>query len=134
MAVSGGEALTRARRERRRARSLAKLYRNPPRWRRDFGAGAANLNLLLRLPFDTLKLDRALVAALTTSDSAARVVGAVSALAHELRLEVVAEGVETPAQLAAARAAGCDRVQGYLAARPTPWPQDTPTRLGDLAG
>ncbi|BDP44042.1 hypothetical protein DAETH_40110 (plasmid) [Deinococcus aetherius] len=100
----------------------------------DFGAGAANLNLLLRLPFDTLKLDRALVAALTTSDSAARVVGAVRALAHELRLEVVAEGVETPAQLAAARAAGCDRVQGYLAARPTPRPQDTPTRLSAPAG
>lgn len=72
----------------------------------DFGAGAAKLNLLLSLPFDTPKLDRTLTAALLTSAPAARVVGAVRALAHELGLEVVAEGAETPDQLAAARDAG----------------------------
>ena len=97
----------------------------------DFGAGEAHLGALLRLPFDTLKLDRNLVQPLGTSDAARRVLRAMRALAHELGLKVVAEGIETAAQLALTRELGCDRLQGYWLGRPSPDPlQDTPARPG----
>jgi diguanylate cyclase len=86
----------------------------------DFGAGQSSLAYLLRLPVDVLKVDRSFVAAMHASGSEARVVPAMVALAHALGLSVVAEGVETPAQLDALSQLGCERLQGYLLGRPVP--------------
>jgi diguanylate cyclase (GGDEF)-like protein/PAS domain S-box-containing protein len=83
----------------------------------DFGTGHASLAYLQRLPLDTLKLDRAFFA--DTPQNRA-IVGAVATLAHGLGLDVTAEGLETAAQVAWARAAGCDRGQGFYFARPLP--------------
>jgi diguanylate cyclase (GGDEF)-like protein len=91
----------------------------------DFGAGESNLSRLLRLPFDVLKLDRELVRTLGESQEALRVMQAMTALARTLNLEVVAEGIETLAQLRAVRHLGCNRVQGYLLGAPLPdWPNE----------
>jgi diguanylate cyclase (GGDEF)-like protein/PAS domain S-box-containing protein len=80
----------------------------------DFGAGAASLALLRDWPVELVKLDRALVA------GDAEVLGAVVALARALGLDVVAEGVETPAQLAVLERVGCRRAQGFLLGAPEP--------------
>ncbi|UQN10015.1 EAL domain-containing protein (plasmid) [Deinococcus sp. QL22] len=91
----------------------------------DFGAGESNLSRLLRLPFDALKLDRELVRTLGESSEALRVMQAMTALARTLNLEVVAEGIETPAQLQAVRALDCNRVQGYfLGVAQAGWPDE----------
>ena len=91
----------------------------------DFGSGHSALRYLLRLPVSTLKVDRVFVQDLDTGDetesqNARRVVGAVVALAHALGLDVVAEGVETPAQLHTVHDLGCQRIQGFLLGRPLP--------------
>ena len=83
----------------------------------DFGTGHASLAYLQRLPLDTLKLDRSFF---TDTPQNRAIVGAVAMLAHGLELEVIAEGLETAAQVTWARAAGCDRGQGYFFARPLP--------------
>lgn len=83
----------------------------------DFGTGLSSLTALRTLPLRELKIDRGLIAPLPDPDACA-VVQAVCALAHALGLGVVAEGVETEAQAAAAVAAGCDALQGYLFGRP----------------
>ncbi len=83
----------------------------------DFGTGHASLAYLQRLPLDTLKLDRAFFA--DTPQNRA-IVGAVTTLAHGLGLDVTAEGLETAGQVAWARAAGCERGQGYYFSRPLP--------------
>jgi diguanylate cyclase (GGDEF)-like protein/PAS domain S-box-containing protein len=80
----------------------------------DFGAGSASLALLRDWPVEQVKLDRALLA------DDFEVLGAVVALARALGLEVVAEGVETPAQLAMLERAGCRRAQGFLLGEPEP--------------
>jgi len=84
----------------------------------DFGAGYASLVRLQALRPDIVKIDRSLLAALT-SDSPTPLLTGVAQLAHQIGAIVVAEGIETDAQLAAAIAAGCDAVQGYLLGRPT---------------
>lgn len=84
----------------------------------DFGAGHSALAYLLRLPVSGLKIDRAFVRDLGCVPGAERVVGATVALAHALGLDVVAEGVETAAQLRSLHALGCERVQGFLLGRP----------------
>lgn len=89
----------------------------------DFGAGASSLASLRAIDVEVLKLDRAFVWEIATDAEAQTVVTAIAAMAHALGLQVTAEGIETPAQLAAVRAAGCDRVQGYLITRPLP-PED----------
>lgn len=86
----------------------------------DFGAGHSSLSYLTRLPVDVLKVDRSFVGALSTGSDAHRVVQAIVALAHAFGLGVVAEGVETDAQLEVLNALGCERTQGYLLGRPVP--------------
>jgi EAL domain-containing protein (putative c-di-GMP-specific phosphodiesterase class I) len=83
----------------------------------DFGTGYSSLAYLQRLPVDTLKIDRAFFQAGERNEA---IVRAVTELAHGLGLAVTAEGLETAAQVAEARAAGCDQGQGYYFARPLP--------------
>jgi diguanylate cyclase (GGDEF)-like protein/PAS domain S-box-containing protein len=85
----------------------------------DFGTGYSSLTWLQRLRVDTLKLDRGFTAQVESGRSAA-IVAAVVELAAALELYVVAEGVETEAQLRVLRDLGCDAVQGYLVSPPLP--------------
>ena len=80
----------------------------------DFGTGSSSLNSLRRFPVETLQLDRSLVAALGCSEEATTIAQAVVGLAHGLGLTVMAEGVETPEQLALLRSLGCEQAQGNL--------------------
>jgi diguanylate cyclase (GGDEF)-like protein/PAS domain S-box-containing protein len=89
----------------------------------DFGTGHGSLSYLRRFPVDTLKIDRSFVAGLGANRHDSAIVEAVAALSHSLDLTTVAEGVETPDQLAALRAMGCHRAQGFLLGRPVP-PED----------
>jgi len=84
----------------------------------DFGTGYSSLNYLKRFPIDTLKLDKSFVNDITTDPSDAAIATAVISLAHSLNLDVVAEGVETEAQLAILTREKCDRIQGYYFSKP----------------
>ena len=84
----------------------------------DFGSGYSSLTYLRRLPVTGLKIDRCFVADIGVNRPGQEMVAALIALGHELRLEVVAEGVETEIQLEYLRERGCDLVQGYLCGRP----------------
>jgi diguanylate cyclase (GGDEF)-like protein len=83
----------------------------------DFGTGYSSLSYLKHLPLDTIKIDRTFVAGID-GETDRSIVDAVIALAHGLRISVVAEGIETEAQLEQLRSMGCDVGQGYLFARP----------------
>jgi diguanylate cyclase (GGDEF)-like protein/PAS domain S-box-containing protein len=84
----------------------------------DFGTGQSSLAYLHQFPADKLKLDRSFVCDMDTRNDVRDIVGAVTALAHQLGLEVIAEGVETDGQLAQVLALGCEYVQGYFFSKP----------------
>jgi diguanylate cyclase (GGDEF)-like protein len=86
----------------------------------DFGTGYSSLSYLAKLPVQTLKIDQAFIAQLSDSEANNRVVEAIVALGKAMKLDVVAEGVETEQQYATVRRLGCDLVQGYFIARPMP--------------
>ncbi len=86
----------------------------------DFGMGYSSLNYLRQLPLDTLKIDRTFLTDLTARGGSLPLVQTIVLLAHNLNLQVVAEGVETREQMELLRAAGCDRMQGHLFGRPAP--------------
>ncbi len=86
----------------------------------NFGKGSASLLNLQRLPVDTLKVDRSFVDGLGPDPEDSAIAAAIVSLAHNLNLEVIAEGVERVEQLAELRALGCDGGQGYLFAKPMP--------------
>ena len=83
----------------------------------DFGTGYCSLNYLKRFPLDTLKVDRAFVNDITDDADDAAIVRAIVGLGHNLSLKIVAEGVETLAQLQFLRETGCDLIQGFLMSR-----------------
>ena len=84
----------------------------------DFGTGYSSLSYLSTLPITSLKIDRSFVQRLQGDAKDAEVVRAVITLGHALGKTVIAEGIETPAQLAQLREMGCELGQGYLLARP----------------
>jgi EAL domain-containing protein (putative c-di-GMP-specific phosphodiesterase class I) len=100
----------------------------------DFGTGYSSLAYLKHLPLDTIKIDRSFVNGLDDDDANLPIVQAVIALAHGLGIEVVAEGIETVAQLDRLRLLGCDRGQGYLYARPMPADELVPMLAANRAG
>jgi diguanylate cyclase (GGDEF)-like protein len=86
----------------------------------DFGTGYSSLGYLKRFPVDLLKIDRTFIDGLGTDPDDGAIVLAIVSLARALRLDVVAEGVESPGQLDALQRLGCDAVQGFLLGRPGP--------------
>jgi len=102
----------------------------------DFGTGYSSLSLLRRLPLDELKIDKSFIENMTSNPQDKVIVASTIDLAHNLGLEVVAEGVETETQMEVLKDIGCDVVQGFLISEPIdgerldewmskePWPLD----------
>jgi diguanylate cyclase (GGDEF)-like protein/PAS domain S-box-containing protein len=84
----------------------------------DFGTGYASLTHLRRYPVSYIKIDRSFVAEIGRSEACAAIVRAITSMAHSLHMEVIAEGIETPAQYRSLLDMGCDYAQGYLLAKP----------------
>ena len=84
----------------------------------DFGTGYSSLSYLHRLPFDTLKIDRSFVYSVGESGENSEILQTIISLAKNLKKKVIAEGIETAAQLSLLQNLGCDYGQGYLLARP----------------
>ncbi len=86
----------------------------------DFGAGYSSLGTLKLFPIDALKIDRSFIRDVVTSPDDAAIVRAIISMAQSLRLGVIAEGVETAAQLTFLKTVKCEAVQGYIYSRPLP--------------
>jgi diguanylate cyclase (GGDEF)-like protein len=86
----------------------------------DFGTGYSSLSYLQKLPVDGIKIDRSFISAVTASEQSAAIVRSITELAHALKLEVVAEGVEDQPTWERITAIGCDVVQGYWVSEPMP--------------
>jgi diguanylate cyclase (GGDEF)-like protein len=86
----------------------------------DFGTGYSSLSYLRRFPFDKIKIDRMFIEQLTTEPSAQAIMEAILLMGRGLDLDVIAEGIETPQQLAMVHRLGCSEVQGFLVGRPMP--------------
>ncbi len=86
----------------------------------DFGTGWSSVSLLKKLPIRKLKIDRSFIRGLTTNPDDRAVVNAVIAMAHSLKMHVVAEGVENEEQVAFLHSSHCDGIQGYLVSEPLP--------------
>jgi EAL domain-containing protein (putative c-di-GMP-specific phosphodiesterase class I) len=86
----------------------------------DFGTGYSSLAYIAKLPITSLKIDRAFVADMTVSPEGYVLVSSIIALAHALKLKVVAEGVETEEQANLLKLLSCDEAQGYLFSKPVP--------------
>lgn len=86
----------------------------------DFGTGYSCFAHLGRFPIDTLKIDQSFVRHMVSDANSAGIIAAIVGLSHRMHLHVVAEGVETEAQLAYLRRLGCDEIQGFLVSRPVP--------------
>jgi EAL domain-containing protein (putative c-di-GMP-specific phosphodiesterase class I) len=86
----------------------------------DFGTGYSSMSYLKRFPVESLKVDRSFIDGLGREPEDTAICTAVVSLAHALGLRAVAEGVETPEQLAELRTLGCELAQGYLFGRPAP--------------
>jgi EAL domain-containing protein (putative c-di-GMP-specific phosphodiesterase class I) len=99
----------------------------------DFGTGYSSLSYLTRFPIDKIKIDRSFVRDLTLDVTDAAVIDAIIAMAHSLKIRVIAEGVETPEQLRYLRERGCDEVQGFYFSKAVPVEQ-IPALLGNLPG
>ena len=89
----------------------------------DFGSGYSSLNMLGQMKLDILKLDMKFVQNEISKSPDQSILGDIVAMAHRMRLDVVAEGVETREQVSRLMAVGCDYVQGYYFARPMPAPE-----------
>jgi diguanylate cyclase (GGDEF)-like protein/PAS domain S-box-containing protein len=86
----------------------------------DFGTGYSSLSRLSELPFDSLKIPRPFIERITHDDQDFALTQGIVDLGHHLELTIVAEGIETPRQLASVRAIGCELAQGFLFAKPMP--------------
>jgi EAL domain-containing protein (putative c-di-GMP-specific phosphodiesterase class I) len=86
----------------------------------DFGTGYSSLSYLKRFPIDTLKIDRTFVRDVPDDSGDMKIIAAIITLAHGLDIRVVAEGVESAAQLSFMHELHCDAMQGYLFSKPLP--------------
>ena len=84
----------------------------------DFGTGYSSLGYLHRLPITTLKIDRTFISRISTDGQHIEIARAISTLAHNLSMSIIAEGVETEAQLSQVEQLECEQVQGFLISKP----------------
>jgi diguanylate cyclase (GGDEF)-like protein/PAS domain S-box-containing protein len=100
----------------------------------DFGTGYSSLGYLARLPIQALKIDRSFIITMLTNPDTMTLVSTMISLAHSLRLQVVAEGVDAEDQAKVLRLLRCDQMQGYLFSRPVPFEQMTEMLEGGTGG
>ncbi|MDX1296409.1 MAG: EAL domain-containing protein, partial [Sulfurimonadaceae bacterium] len=86
----------------------------------DFGTGYSSLSYLKKLPVQTLKIDRSFVDDIVDDSDDRSITSSIISLAHNMGMDVVAEGAETSEQIEVLKSLGCERAQGYFYARPLP--------------
>ena len=84
----------------------------------DFGTGYSSLNYLTNIPINTLKMDKSFVNNISSNEKDAQIASGIIHLAHSMKLEVIAEGVEKAEQLEALKKNKCDIIQGYIYSKP----------------